>query len=98
MESDLYPKLTFNGKLINYRRLEDTDSPKFIKGIMDFHGVKKEVEIKTIIETAADAIVLSGDLEVAIDDFNIKVPPLLRPNISKDIKVTFKLKYLPYEE
>ena len=98
VESDLYPKLLFNGNFVDYKGLENIDSPVFVKGVMDFHGIKKEIEIKTGVETNNNSIVLSGDFEVAIDDFNIKVPPLLKPNISKEIQVTFKLEYLPYEE
>jgi hypothetical protein len=98
VESDIYPELIFNGKLIDYDIANLGDSPEFIKGIMDFHGVKKEIEIKTNVETNNKNIVLSGNFEVAIDDFNIKVPPLLVPNISKEIQVKFRFEYSPYEK
>ncbi|WP_350292806.1 YceI family protein [uncultured Croceitalea sp.] len=98
VESDIYPKLIFSGKLqdLDFSNLED--SPKFIKGEMDFHGVQKEIEIKTNVETDNENLILYGTFEVAIDDFNIKVPPLLVPNISKEIHVKFRFEYTPYEK
>ncbi|MFS4466964.1 YceI family protein [Maribacter sp. 2210JD10-5] len=98
VESDIYPKLTFSGRLADFSGLNVVDAPLFIKGIMDFHGVQKEIEIKANAENQSGNITISGDFEIAIDDFDIKVPPLLVPNISKEIKVQFKLEYTPYEE
>lgn len=98
VESDIYPKLLFNGNFTNFEALNNDGSPMFIKGIIDFHGVKKEIEIKTAVETNNENIVLSGDFLVAIDDFNIKVPPLLVPNISEEIQVKFRFEYTPYEK
>ena len=85
-------------KLIDYDLSNFGDSPQFIKGIMDFHGVKKEIEIKANVEVTNRKIVLSGDFEVAIDDFKIKVPALLVPNISKEIQVKFSFEYSSYEK
>lgn len=98
VESDTYPKLTFSGTLLESGNLDSGQGPKFIKGIMDFHGVKKEIELKTKVESEEDTVVLLGDFTVLIDDFNIKVPPLLAPNISKEIQVMFRFEYMPYEE
>ena len=98
VESDIYPELIFDGKLIDYDASKFGDSPQFIKGIMDFHGVKKEIEIKANVAVTNRKIVLSGDFEVAIDDFKIKVPALLVPNISKEIQVKFRFEYSPYEK
>ncbi len=103
VESDIYPKLTFTGNMANRESLDQTtlaqiDAPQQIKGIMDFHGVKKEVDIMVQVENQNENLVLTGDFNVAIDDFDIKVPPLLVPNIAKEIQVTFRFEYTPYEE
>ena len=65
---------------------------------MDFHGVQKTIALKISIENENNNLVLSGDFNVSIDDFDIKVPPLLVPNISKEIQVMFRFEYVPYEE
>lgn len=98
VESDTYPKLFFEGKVIDLDVPSADDSPKFIKGEMDFHGVKKEVEIKTVIEVNGENLTLFGNFIVPIDDFNIKVPPLLAPNIAKEIQVKFRFEYVPFKK
>lgn len=98
VESDTYPKLTFTGTTEALKTQKISDTPIFIKGIMDFHGVQKTVEIKTIIETDTDTVILEGDFNVNIADFDITVPPLLVPNISKEIQVMFRFEYTPYEQ
>ncbi|UOY07468.1 YceI family protein [Muricauda sp. SCSIO 64092] len=98
VESDTYPKLTFSGKINDFDGVWETTAPKFVDGIMDFHGVQKTIALKISIENENNNLVLSGDFNVSIDDFDIKVPPLLVPNISKEIQVMFRFEYVPYEE
>lgn len=98
VESDLYPELNFRGKFMDYNGMEATSTPKLIKGSMDFHGVTKEVQIKTVVSKENENFVVTGDFVVNIDDYNIKVPPLLTPNISKEIQVKFRFQYEQYEE
>lgn len=97
VESDIYPKLTFSGKLKDFDVNRNSDAPVFIRGLMDFHGVQKEMEIKTTLSKENDALVIFGDFITSIDDFNISVPALLAPNISKEIQVKFRFEYIPYE-
>ncbi len=98
VESDIYPRLTFTGKISSLEGENQWNGPNLIVGIMDFHGVQKEVKVRVNMENQNGKLVLSGDFSVAIDDFNIKVPPLLVPNIAKDIQVMFRFEYAPYEE
>ena len=98
VESDTYPKLTFTGTTDALKNQVLSNSPIFIKGIMDFHGVQKDIEIKTVITNNTDTVVLEGDFNVNITDFAITIPPLLVPNISKEIQVMFRFEYTPYEQ
>lgn len=98
VESDTYPKLTFSGKIEDFNVETQNSGPMFIKGLMDFHGVQKEIEVKTTVREENNTLVLDGTFDVAIDDFNISVPTLLVPNISKKIEVRFRFEYIPYED
>lgn len=103
VESDIYPKLTFTGSIADLEQVDQTPlaqiaTPRIITGVMDFHGVQKEVQIRVVIEDQNDKLILTGDFDVAIDDFDIKVPPLLVPNIAKNIEVMFRFEYTAYEE
>ncbi len=98
VESDIYPKTNFSGKIVDFTADSLNNGVAFIKGNMEMHGAKKEIEIKVRIESSDDKLVLMGDFEVPVQDFNIKVPPLLTPNIAKVIQVMFRFEYEPYEE
>ena len=69
-----------------------------VKGKLTIHGITKEVEIKTTIEQVNGSFVLNGDFEVTVKDFDIKIPPILAPNIAKVISIKFKFEYQHYEK
>ncbi|WP_430408263.1 YceI family protein [Kordia sp.] len=98
IESDLYPKATFSGKIIGFDATSEDEQTKIIKGDFTLKNITKPVEIKAKITKNADGYIISGTLDVLINDYSINVPPLLSPNISKKIEVSFNFKYAPYEK
>ena len=50
IESDIYPKCSFEGKIIDLEQPLPSEQTKLIKGRVTIHGVSKELEIKTKIE------------------------------------------------
>lgn len=97
IESDIYPKSTFEGKILDFEpSLPDTQT-KLVKGKIEIHGVSKELEIKTKIENVQGNITLSGTFDLNVADFKIKIPPIVAGNISKTIEVSFRFEYQPYE-
>ncbi len=98
IESDLYPKATFEGEIIDFDPLATGVQVKIIKGDLTIHGITKEVAIKTTIENKNGKYLLTGDFEATVKDFDIKIPPILAPNIAKTISITFRFEYQPYEK
>lgn len=98
IESDLYPKATFEGEIIDFDSLATGKQTKMIKGRLTIRGITKDIEIKTTIENNNGSYLLTGDFEVAVQDFDIKIPPILAPNIAKIISITFRFEYEPYEK
>ncbi|MEW7292151.1 YceI family protein [Aquimarina sp. 2304DJ70-9] len=98
IESDLYPKATFEGEIIDFDPLATGTQIKIIKGDLTIHGITKEVDIKTTIENNNGKYLLTGDFEATVKDFDIKIPPILAPNIAKTISITFRFEYQPYEK
>ncbi len=98
IESDLYPKATFEGEIIDFDPLATGVQVKIIKGDLTIHGITKEVDIKTTIENNNGKYLLTGDFEATVKDFDIKIPPILAPNIAKTISITFRFEYQPYEK
>ena len=99
VESDLYPMLTFNGKIEGIGTMNPGDSrTTLVNGNMTFHGIEKKIEVKTKIENKDGKYTLSGGFEINIDDYEIKVPGLLAPNIAKTIEITFRFEYESNEQ
>ncbi|WP_343488323.1 YceI family protein [Allomuricauda sp. d1] len=97
IESDIYPKATFEGKIIDFDPSIEGEQTRMVRGTFSMHGVNKELEIKTKIENIEGKYVLSGTFEAYVKDYNIKIPPLLAGNIAKTISVDFRFEYEPYE-
>ncbi|MGB7394200.1 MAG: YceI family protein [Pricia sp.] len=97
IETDLYPKLQFEGQIINWDAQDTSAQTKMVNGEMTLHGVTQQVELKTDIELIEGNYVLTGTFEVGVSDYDINVPPLLRPNIAKIIKIEYRFEYEPYE-
>lgn len=98
IESDIYPKCSFEGKILDLERPLPSEQTKLIKGLVTIHGVSKELEIKTKIENNENKISFSGTFNLQVADFKIKIPPIVAGNISKTIEVNFRFEeYLPYE-
>ena len=98
IESDIYPKATFTGKIIDFDNSNTEKQVKFIKGALTIHGISKEIMIKTTIEKINEKYLLSGDFKILVKDFDIKIPPILAGNIAKKIEIAFKFEYETYEE
>ncbi|MFK7747974.1 MAG: YceI family protein [Kordia sp.] len=98
IESDLYPKATFSGKIKGFDASDSEPQTRMIQGDFTLKNTTKPVEIKATISKSAQGYTISGTLDIMIDDYDIKVPPLLSPNISKKIEVTFNFNYAPYEK
>ncbi len=97
IETDIFPKATFNGKIEGFDAQLQGTQVKIIKGAFTMRGVTKDIEIKTKIENNNGRYILSGTFETFVKDYNINIPPLLAGNIAKSIEVNFKFEYKPYE-
>lgn len=98
IESDLYPKATFKGNIIDFDPSNTLAQTKIIKGTLTIRGITKEVEIKTLIKKSDKNFVLSGEFEIIVEDYNINIPAIVAPNIAKIISTKFRFEYQPYEK
>lgn len=97
IESDIFPKCSFEGKIIDYEEPAPEVQTKLIKGTITMHGVSKELDIKTKIENGTNGMAFTGTFNLEVADFKIKIPPIVAGNISKTIEVNFRFEYQPYE-
>ncbi|MET1257760.1 YceI family protein [Flagellimonas sp. DF-77] len=98
IESDIHPKATFEGRILEFDpKLPDTQT-KLVKGMISLHGVTKEKEIKTTIERVGQGLLLTGSFTMTVADYQIKIPPIVAGNIAKTIEVTFRIQFASYEK
>lgn len=94
IESDLYPKALFEGEIIDFDPNQDSEQTRIIKGKFTMRNITKPLEVKALITKKEQTYTISGTVDVLIDDYSIKVPALLSPNIAKNIQVTFNFQYV----
>jgi polyisoprenoid-binding protein YceI len=98
IESDMYPKANFTGKIIDFDASKKEVQTRIVRGKLTIHGITKEIDIKTAIENTNGNYSIFGDFDISIKDFQIKVPPILSSNIAKTISIKFTFQYQPYKE
>ena len=96
MESVKYPKATFKGKII-----EDIDFTKNgtstvrAKGVFNIHGTEKEKIVKVKISIKDKEMFIDTNLEVPLEDHNIKIPKVVNQKIASIILVEVKATLKP---
>jgi polyisoprenoid-binding protein YceI len=90
LESDIYTKSTFTGKLID--KFDPTKATQTIrsKGQLEIHGVKQERIISVTLVKSGNNYILSADFNVLLADFGISVPRIVNQKIAEIIFVTIR--------
>jgi hypothetical protein len=94
MESHLFPKAIFRGKVDAWDKTTLTAKPtKFLlKGKMEMHGKSKEIEIEVMISVINGKYTLTSDFELNTDDFGILIPKIVSNKVSKKVQVSLDFK------
>jgi polyisoprenoid-binding protein YceI len=95
METEKYPKATFQGKLSGFDPTASGVQKATAKGKMTIHGVAKDVEIPGTMTVAKGKIELESKFMVKLADYKISIPTLLFRNIAEQVEVTVEFTYKP---
>lgn len=88
VESDKYPKATFNGSYTGDVPVGRDGTYKVtVKGNLSLHNVTKAVEFPATIEVKNGHLIGLSDFKLKPEDFNITIPSLVRDKIDKEISV-----------
>jgi polyisoprenoid-binding protein YceI len=96
MESDKYPKSIFKGKIINIDKVnfqKDGSYPVTIKGVLDMHGVKKEIETTGTFKVTGETVHSDASFTVLLADYKIDIPSLVKDKISKTVTIKVNCNY-----
>lgn len=95
METERYPKATFQGKVTGFDATADNSQKVIAKGKLTLHGVTQTVEIPGELEKKGDAFVMTAKFVVKLVDYKIDIPKLLWQNIAEQVDVTVQFSFKP---
>jgi hypothetical protein len=96
LESEKFPKSTFTGKITNHSTVSYSKNGVYdvtVEGDLTIHGVTNKVTAKGTIEVITGGINANSKFIIVPEDYNIKIPGVVRNNIAKTIEVTVTMKY-----
>jgi len=95
METEKYPKATFQGKVSGYDAAVVTSQNVTAKGKLTVHGVTRDVEIPGTIEKSGDNLNMKSVFIVKLADYKVDIPKLMWQNIAEQVEVTVQFTYKP---
>ena len=89
METESYPNATFRGEIENWiDDFADGITHDIIAlGILTIHGVEKEISASGTILFKNNSWIITSDFTVDAEDYDIKIPRIVRDNIAKSIEI-----------
>ncbi|MCW5912808.1 MAG: YceI family protein [Cyclobacteriaceae bacterium] len=95
MESDKFPKATFQGKFSSFQPDRPETQPVQATGKLTIHGVTREVAIPGTIQATSQRLLAKATFMIKLADYNIKIPQLLWQKIAEQVEVTVEFSYKP---
>ena len=95
MESEKYPKSTFQGIITDYDASLNNIQNVKAAGKLTIHGVTKEINVPGTIEKQGDKLVMKSKFIVKLEDYKIAIPELLWQKIAEQVEVTLEFTFKP---
>ena len=96
MESDEFPKASFNGKIVNLNDIDfEKDGPynANVTGDLTIHGVTKNISTEANLTVKNKKVSAKSEFVVMPKDYGIEIPNVVEEKIAKEIKVTVEIEY-----
>ena len=91
VESHKYPKAEFKGQIVNTGEINYSQDGTYqakVKGKLTIHGETKDVETMGTITVKDGKMGANADFSVALEDYKIEIPKIVKDNISKIVKIS----------
>jgi polyisoprenoid-binding protein YceI len=95
MESDKFPKSTFQGKIIGFNTGQTIEQEVRAVGKLTIHGITRDIELPGTIQKTGDNISMKSKFIVKLQDYKIEIPQLLWENIAEQVEVTVEFLFKP---
>lgn len=94
LESEKYPKATFQGKFSDFV-VKEGEQRAVAQGKLTIHGVTEEIEAPGTISMTGNIVTAQAKFKIKLEDYKIKIPQLLWQNIAEEVEVTVEFIYKP---
>lgn len=91
VESHKFPKAEFKGQVTNNSEInysKDGTYPAKVKGKLTIHGETRDVETVGTVTVKSGKVEADADFIIALDDYKVEIPNMVKDNISKTVKIT----------
>lgn len=89
MDSDKHPKAVFRGKLNGFNFAELSGEQEYdLVGSLTVRGVKKDISTRAKVQKDGDQLILTARFSVEPQEFDIKIPSIVRKKIADKINIT----------
>ena len=95
LESNVYPKSTFEGQIKNFslEELNQDFKEHEIKGVLTIKGVNNNISTKAKIRKIDEKIELTSGFSVMLSDYKVKIPKIVFKKIDEEVKINLNFVY-----
>jgi polyisoprenoid-binding protein YceI len=96
VESDKYPRSVFKGSILNLGNIDFSKNGTYtttVAGDLTIHGITKPVTVQGQLQVDNGSVTAMSEFNIALSDFNIKIPALVSGDISNNIRININFKY-----
>lgn len=96
MESSIYPKSTFKGKISNMKDINLSKDGEYvgnITGNLELHGVTQPISTKAKFSVQAGKIKATSTLKIKVADYKISIPSVVADKIAKEVEISIEANY-----
>jgi len=95
METEKFPKATFQGKLVGVKAGSPGEQKIRAVGKLNMHGVTRDIDVPGTVEFNGGKVLTKSKFKVRLEDYNIKIPTLVWQNIAEEVEVRVDFTYKP---
>ena len=101
MESNSFPKATFKGQFSNVDEIDwsaDGSYEVTVSGDLNIHGVTHNITAPGTIQITNGLVNANSVFTVAVADYGIEIPNVVKDNIAKEVEIRVNVDYQPLEQ
>ena len=94
VESEKFPKATFNGSISNNGEVNYATTGTYqvlVEGDLTIHGITRAISTEGSVEVTGTRIIARTKFLLNPEDFDIKIPKVVRKNIAENMEIRAEL-------